>query len=96
MNFIFDALFNMPETRQKIQGGIDESSLVEIGVDVYYQKILLNLKFVENAIPNMTFKNHTSVQMQSGDNYVVKIKILDFFALIEHYDAGKYLCKLNN
>lgn len=94
--FVFDALFNTPETIAKIRAGINEHDLVEIGKDLVYRKIMLDIREIENAIPSTDWHNHTTVTMMSGDSFVLKISNINLFRLIDHVDAGKLICKLLN
>lgn len=95
MNVVFNTLYYKAEAREGIDAGIDRKQYKKPEF-VYYEKCLINLNQIESAVPHLDFLDHTTVNLNSGDSFVVKIKTSDFFLLVDHIEADKLLCRFKN
>lgn len=94
-NIIFDVLFYSSEALALISSGIEETDQV-VKKGIYYTPCLLDVGRVESACPSNRFKNHTYLVMYTGEEYILKIKIEDYFQIVDHVYADKVLCRLKN
>ena len=95
MNVVFKALFYKDNARVAIDSGVSRKNYCS-PEHVYYENCLINLDQVESAAPNTDFKGHTTVSLNSGDSFVVKLETNDFFKLVDHIEADKLLCRFKN
>lgn len=94
-NIIFDVLFYQPDALAAISNGSDWENYTD-KEHIYYSPCMIDVDRVESAAPSYRYKKHTTVIMYTGEEYILKFPINDYFQLVDHVLASKAICRLKN